>query len=78
MIEYIDGLNSREAKILNTYINFRNDLYIDEGLLDVQHFRTQTENLIIDEKYVKACETLYWMSFVIDHKNMFNVKDEIK
>ena len=53
MIEYIDGLNSREAKILNTYINFRNDAYINEGLLDVQHFRTQTENLIINENTSK-------------------------
>ena len=111
MIEYIDSLNPREAKILNTYVNLRNDTneeYVNEGLLDdstykhdendvdyktilkqkigyfppdykelVQRFRTQTENLTINEKYAKACETLYWMSFVIDHKNMFNVKDEI-
>ena len=37
MIEYIDNLNSREAKILNTYVNLRNDTnneYINEGLLD--------------------------------------------
>ena len=111
MIEYIDNLTPREAKILNTYINLRNDTnneYINKGLLDdstykrdendvdyktilkqkidyfpsdykelVQRFRTQTENLTINEKYTKACETLYWISFVIDHKDNFNVREEI-
>lgn len=43
----------------------------------VQRFRTQTENLTIDEKYKKACETLYWEDFVIEHKNMFDVDFEI-
>ena len=39
MIEYVDGLNSLEAKILNTYINLRNDLYINEGLLGDSTFQ---------------------------------------
>ena len=111
MIEYIDSLTPREAKILNTYVNNRNDTnddYVNKGLLDdstykhdehdinykhvlkqkidyfppdykelVQCFRTQTENLTIGQKYTKACETLYWISFVIDHRDEFNINDEI-
>ena len=33
----------------------------------VQRFRTQTDNSTINEKYKKACETLYWIEFVTEH-----------
>ena len=110
MIEYIDSLTPREAKLLNTYTNVKNEhnnVYKSRGFYDdaykhdendidykevlkrkidyipddyaevIEQYRTEYEDLTLQEKREEACRAIYMLSCALEHDGHYDLMDRL-